>query len=63
METTIKTGELVNKSTQLHREEITKMIDETKETIKWLSEGSTIPQYYKGVIEGMELIKQKLKNN
>jgi hypothetical protein len=61
MNTQITKGELVKNSTQLNREEIIKMIDETKETIKWLSESSTIPQYYKGVLEGMELIKQKLK--
>ena len=56
----ITKGELVKDSTQLHREEIVKMINETKEWIKWMSENSTIPQYYKGVVDGMELIKTKL---
>jgi hypothetical protein len=42
------------------QEQIIQMIEETKSFMEIVSRGSSQPEYYKGVVEGMELILNKL---
>ena len=44
------------------KNQIIKMIKETIEFIEYYSDGTSIPQYYKGVIGGMNLIIQKIES-
>ena len=44
------------------KNQIIRVIEESKEFIKVYSDGSSVPQYYKGVIDGINLILKKIES-
>ena len=42
------------------QEQVIQMIEETKYYMEIVSRGSAKPEYFKGVVEGMEIILEKL---